>query len=241
MNRIRNACSLLLLGLAGCVPGRETDAAAVETEEALQANETTATLALRDCRVLEAAVPLPDEVRESSGLALSRRDSGLFWTHNDAGNGAEIFAVNERGRLVQRVRIANAQAEDWEDIESSMCDDGACLFVADIGDNNGKRDLVTIYRIPEPQTTQTVSAPAVALRTRYPDGPQDAESLFATAAGDLYVVTKGQDGPITLYRYPSPQRPDETLTLERVGELLPERARPAIGSPAPRRARTVDG
>jgi len=46
--------------------------------------------------------------------------------------------------------------------------------------------------------------------------------LFALPDGDLYVVTKGRRNDIALYRYPSPQRPDAVVDLERVRELFPE-------------------
>lgn len=174
------------------------------------------------CRTITADLPLPDEVRETSGLARSRRDPGRFWTHNDAGNGAELFAVDTEGALVQRVRVTGTQASDWEDIEAARCESGDCLYVGDIGDNDGERERITIYRVPEPAPEATESLPAEALHARYPDGPRDAEALFGAASGDLYVVTKGRRGPIALYRYPAPQRAGETVTLERIRELFPE-------------------
>src|SRR5690606_13477504 len=68
------------------------------------------------CTVAGAATALPDEVRETSGLAGSARSADLFWTHNDAGNAAELFAVNAAGQLVQRVVVEGADSVDWEDI-----------------------------------------------------------------------------------------------------------------------------
>ncbi|MGH7551792.1 MAG: hypothetical protein ACREMQ_02035 [Longimicrobiales bacterium] len=235
MDRFWIACSLCLL-VAGCRSDGESEASGDDAPATVLANASAGD-SESVCQVAKTDMPLPEEVRESSGLAQSRSDASLFWTHNDAGNDAEIFGVDAEGRLVQRVRIANAQAEDWEDIESGMCETGACLYIADIGDNNGKRDGITIYRVPEPEKGATESAPAVALNARYPDGAQDAESLFALPSGDLYVVTKGQHGPIALYRYPAPQRPGETVTLERVRELFPkpnkdgDRATGATASP----------
>jgi hypothetical protein len=221
MANLRIAALLCLLASTACLPGEDAKVAADETGESMRSADPE-THFLRDCSIVEKALRLPDEVRESSGLALGRLGNGVFWTHNDAGNEAEIFAIDETGGLVQRVRVANAEADDWEDIESGMCEGGACLYIADIGDNNGKRDHVTIYRIAEPANGQAESAPAVALRAEYPDGAQDAESLFALPGGELYVVTKGHNGPIALYRYPLPPRPEEVVTLERVVELFPE-------------------
>src|SRR5690606_27346287 len=121
-----------------------------------------------ECRVDAPSTPLPNEVRESSGLAQSLRDPGLFWTHNDAGHGPEIYAVDVEGQLVQRILVTGAEAEDWEDIESAPCPGGECLLVGDIGDNDGEREYVTIYRIPEPEPGSSESQAAEALHARFP-------------------------------------------------------------------------
>jgi hypothetical protein len=185
---------------------------------------TAASSTAPECRTIVADMPLPDEVRETSGLARSRRDPGRFWTHNDAGNDAELFAVDAEGKLVQRVRVTGTQAADWEDLEVGPCESGDCLYVGDIGDNDAERERITIYRVSEPAPEASESLPAEALHARYPGGPRDAEALFVTDSGDLYLVTKGRRGPIALYRYPAPQRAGETVTLEPVRELFPEPA-----------------
>ena len=173
------------------------------------------------CRLV-AGKDLPGEVPESSGLARSLRDTALFWTHNDAGNDPELFAVDASGRLVQTVRVAGAELVDWEDIEAGPCDGRGCLFVGDIGDNDAERDRITVYRIPEPASGATTSEAARALHARYPDGPRDAEALFLDGDGTLHVVTKGRRGSITLYRWPDPASGGGTATLQRVRELFPE-------------------
>lgn len=176
------------------------------------------------CTVEATGTNLPEAVRETSGLASSARGSDLFWTHNDAGNEAELFAIDGSGGLSQRVQVNGAMATDWEDIEAGPCESGNCLYIGDIGDNDGEREQITIYRVPEPASGASATEPAVALHARYPDGPRDAESLFRLPSGDLYVVTKGRSEPIAVYRYPAPDRPGETVTLEPVRQLFPEAA-----------------
>jgi hypothetical protein len=174
------------------------------------------------CEVLASNVPLPIEVRESSGLARSARDRALFWTHNDAGNAPELFAVDETGVLVQRVRVTGTELIDWEDLEAAACGNDRCLYVGDIGDNDGDRDRITVYRVVEPERSATETQPAEALYARYPDGPKDAEALFADASGTLYVVTKGRRSAISLYRWPLSSATGQTTSLEHVRELYAE-------------------
>lgn len=171
------------------------------------------------CEVV-AAGALPSAVSETSGLARSRRDPDLYWTHNDAGNAPELFALDPSGGLAGRVRVSGAANVDWEDLAAGTCPEGPCLYVADIGDNDGERASVTVYRVAEPEAGAAETAPAAPLRARYPGGARDAEGLFVIG-GRPYVVTKGREGPITLYRYPLPLRPGGTVTLERVREVLP--------------------
>lgn len=221
MNRIWILAAVA--GLAGCGVG-EPDVAMAEQAPPASAASTDASVSAPPevCRVAEAGQSLPDDVRESSGLAQSRRDPELFWTHNDAGNDPDLFALSTTGEVVQRVRVSGAELTDWEDLAAGPCGTGNCLYVGDIGDNDGEREHVTVYRVPEPERGATRSAPAQALHARFPDGPRDAEGLFVLPSGELYVVTKGRGGPVALYRYPAPARPGEVATLERVRELFPE-------------------
>lgn len=178
------------------------------------------------CRVLVSRSDLPAEVHETSGLAIGRGDPSLLWTHNDSGNEAVLFALDTTGALLGRVEVTGASLVDWEDLEAGPCDDGTCLFIADIGDNRGLRDSVTIYAVPEPEPGAERTARATAFHARYPGGAQDAESMFILPNGDLYLVTKGRQQDVALYRYPrAARRAGETFTLERVRGLLPRARR----------------
>ena len=171
-----------------------------------------------DCRVMRSSRELPADVRESSGLARGRT-ANLFWTHNDAGNAPVLYAVDTAGRLVGQVRVTGATHVDWEDIASGPCESGHCLYVGDIGDNEAQRRSVTVYEIPEP-AANAGSVKATALHLRYPDGPHDAEALFVLPAGDIYIVTKGRESAIALYRAPrAARKAGGTVALERVREI----------------------
>lgn len=170
------------------------------------------------CTAVGSLKPLPTQIRESSGLAQSRRDPGVFWTHNDAGNAPIVFAVSGDGAMRSQARITGARLEDWEDIESGTCGGANCLYIADIGDNDATRSMITVYQVEEPAIGAAASANAVVRTARYPGGPRDAEGMFVLS-GTIYVVTKGRTGPIELYRWPQGQG---TVTLTKVAELLPK-------------------
>jgi hypothetical protein len=149
-------------------------------------------------------------VRESSGVAVSRRHAGILWTINDSGDGPFVYATDLQGRDLGSIRLRGASAEDWEDIAMGPCPSGdaTCLYIADTGDNLERRLSVTVYVIEEPtpptgpaDTTRTV--PARRLELVYPDGPHDVEAIYVGPAhAALYLVSKGRTGPIALFRVP---------------------------------------
>lgn len=206
--------------LAAC--GTDDDAAgesqtAATPPAAQQASAPAAGSAGAVCRVAAASRPLPDDVHEASGVAVSRRHSGILWTHNDSGE-PYIHAINAEGQSAGRVRVSGARLEDWEDIALAPCAGGDCLYIADIGDNNAKRPFVTVYRVPEPAPGEAQTRPAEALQASYPDGAQDAEAMFVHS-GQIYILTKGETGPVALYRFPASVQPGKTAQLERVREF----------------------
>jgi hypothetical protein len=188
------------------------------------------------CRTDASGIALPDAVHESSGIALAGGGDAL-WTHNDSGQPV-LHLVGLDGRSRGQVAVAGATVEDWEDVAAGPCPGGGrCLFIADIGDNQARRQRITIYRIPEPAPGDAQSQPAEVLSAAYPDGAQDAEALFVLPDGAVYVVTKGETGGIAVYRLPRTARPGTASRLERVSELRaarvdrPERITGAAASP----------
>ena len=160
---------------------------------------------------------------EASGLTASVSTPGRLWSHNDSGK-PELFALDAKGAIAGKTSVSGAQVVDWEAVASARCGSGSCLYVADIGDNAARRKDITVYRVLEPaQPGGTASVDAV-LRAAYPDGAHDAEALLATPDGSLYIVTKGETGPVSLYRFPRDAGGGKTVRLERVGSPLSKRA-----------------
>jgi hypothetical protein len=158
--------------------------------------------------LVDTAVLVAPGLRESSGVAASRRHPGLFWTHNDSGDGPFLYVTDTSGADLGAIRLAGARAYDWEDIAAGPCvvTDQTCLYVGDIGDNFMRRSHVVLYRVvePDPLTARAAEPPAVpildSLTLRFPDGAHDAEGLAVTPDGWLLVVTKDRGRPARLYR-----------------------------------------
>lgn len=151
-------------------------------------------------------------INEASGLAASRNNASVLWTHNDSGDSARVFAINTQGNLLGTYSFAGITAVDWEDIAigPGPTSGQSYLYAGDIGDNSASRNSgVRIYRAAEPAVSAGASPPQTGTLTaesftlRYPDGARDAETLMVDPVnGDLYVVSK-RESLGRVYRAPA--------------------------------------
>jgi hypothetical protein len=169
----------------------------------------------RQCRP-DGPVAAIAELPEASGLAVSRRGTGRLWAHNDSGEPI-LFALDSRGSVTGRVRLSGVTLDDWEAVAVGSCPGGSCVYVADIGDNNARREHITIYRFPEPSGSEASVSVNGIFHAQYPDGAHDAEAVLVTSDNGIFIATKGDTGPVALYRFPRELRPGATHPLERVG------------------------
>jgi len=172
------------------------------------------------------------ELTESSGLVASRQSMGLYWTHNDSGDGPFIYCLDGKGRPCGTWRVTNAAAVDWEDIATGPgpIAGKSYLYVGDIGDNNHKRSEVVVYRVAEPVVPKNstnskrkganATEPAEAFRLSYPDGKHDAECLLVhPVTGDVYIVVKVPFENPGVYEAKAPLKSNEITTMTRIAEL----------------------
>lgn len=172
-------------------------------------------------------------VRESSGLTASRRNPGIFWTHNDSGDGPLIYAFELNGAKRGVWRLTGARARDWEDIAIGPGPKRGVsyLYLGDIGNNGRKPRELLIYRVVEPQATRSDASstkvkprstePAEVLRLAYPEGAFDAEALMVhPVTGDLYIVTKrSSEKSSIVFKAAAPLKTGTVKKLTRIAEL----------------------
>ncbi|WP_437485388.1 hypothetical protein WME75_00740 [Sorangium sp. So ce1014] len=171
------------------------------------------------------ALPRGD-IDECSGVVAGGVHPDALYVHNDHGDDARFFAIGLNGALRAEVNVAGAAAIDWEDIARGPCrtGGGSCLFLADIGDNDGERASYTVYSVPEPDTLggapQASTAEAFVLS--YPDGRHDAETLLIhPTTGALTLVTKVNKGISRIYELPALPAAGAPATLVGAGSIQP--------------------
>lgn len=134
-------------------------------------------------------------IMESSGLACSRLSQDIFWTHNDSGDIAQLYAFDKKGISVGSFVIPELKAIDWEDLSSFKLGDISYLVIADTGDNDRKRNHSTLYIVEEPTHNAVEKHPEAKLVKSihfvYEDGPKDCEAVSVDPTdGTFYLISK---------------------------------------------------
>ena len=167
-----------------------------------------------------------DRITESSGLVLSSRSDRVLFTHNDSGDEARFFAVDDRCRTLATYQLPGVDASDWEDMARGPGPDGGpVLWFGDIGDNAMTRSEIVVQRVAEPTAQRRSASPvavtSTAFRLAYEDRAHDAETLLADPrTGRLLVVTKTYLGAALVYAAPEVLDAEGVNVLTRVGEVL---------------------
>ncbi len=160
---------------------------------------------------VEQVAELSKKVNETSGIVYFNE---LFWTINDSGGKPIIYGIDENsGEIAKRVKITNGENIDWEDIAQ----DEHFVYVADTGNNAGKRKEFQIYKVAKKdilnQTNDEIEVTAEIITFKFKSLPikmrthnhnYDMESLvivngrllifsknWANAKSTCYDVTDG--------------------------------------------------
>lgn len=164
-------------------------------------------------------------IDEASGLLVSRNNDGFFWTHNDSGDEARFFLLDNTAQKKATYYLQGIKAMDWEDMGYLKRGGKHYLLLGDIGDNGAKRPFISVHVVEEPtynalKTVDTIASSHIkTYLLRYPDGARDAESLFFDPIDQqLYIIGK-RDLQAHVYRTALSQETGDTITLARCGTL----------------------
>ncbi len=106
-----------------------------------------------DTGKLQVVASIPNSLKEISAAEILP-DSDLLWVIEDAGNDNHVYGLDKKGAIKKDIVIQNSENEDWEDLTS---DGDGNLYIGDFGNNSGKRDKFTIYKINHPEKSSKES------------------------------------------------------------------------------------
>ena len=159
---------------------------------------------------------------EASGLASSRVHRNVLYTHEDAGDLNEFYAIDaDSGAIVGDYVLRGTANRDYEDIAvgPGPVRGASYVYVGDIGDNSEKRgEGIRIYRIRESllQIGEGVRQKVTdydTLTLAYHDGsPQNSEAFFFDPTDHLIYIIRKEKG--MMWRTPTRWGPgDATMVL----------------------------
>ena len=155
------------------------------------------------------------EINESSGLAISNRAPGIFWTHNDSGDRPRIFAFDQTGKHLGMCRLRGAGFIDWEDMASFQRAGKSWLLLADIGDNAFDRQSYSLYLCEEPPVA-ALEVDATAIRFRYEDGGHNCEAVAVDPQqGVILLAIKVFSSSCTIYELNLPEKATSEVLVAR--------------------------
>lgn len=162
--------------------------------------------------------PLLEEV---SGLVLSQRYPNRMYLHTDSGGEAAVYVIDTLGNELGKIDLPGIKNRDWEDMALGQGPNGTSyLYLADVGDNDGKYDEIYLLRFPEPELLQPVSSSNIEQAVlNYVGGPRDAETLLADPlSGDLFLVSK-RESKSALYQVPLSAFQGVKQSLQKIHEF----------------------
>lgn len=161
------------------------------------------------------------ELDEVSGLAASRAHPGVYWAHNDGGNGERLIAIGIDGSRKASYKVSGVSNVDWEDLDGFELDGKHYLMVADTGDNGGIRKELALYVIEEPRTLKdgdTLRA-AWTIRFKWPDGARDSEAAAVDPIRREVLLVSKKRVPPELFRVPLQPADDGIQTAQLITHL----------------------
>jgi len=136
---------------------------------------------------------LDSSLQETSGLLYL---NNTIITHNDSGNTNQLFEIDPSdGTISRTITISNATNSDWEDVAY----DDTYIYIADIGNNQGTRTDLKIYRILRSDYFANTTVMGEVINFSYSDQVDFSPSPFSTnfdaealihCNNKLYIFTK---------------------------------------------------
>ncbi len=161
-------------------------------------------------------------IDESSGLASSRNTPGVFWTHNDSGDRARLYAFDRQGKDLGRCDLKDVVAFDFEDIASFSHDGKNYLLVGDTGNNGLGATIQILYLIEEPTidpkkgATKTEAPIVQVIPYSYEDDHRNCEAMAVDPTDrTILLVAKRRKSKCRVYALAWPKNDPKRATSAR--------------------------
>lgn len=165
-------------------------------------------------------------LNEVSGLAASVANPGMFWTHNDSGNDAEVYLIDKETNIRKTYVLKGISNRDWEEIAlgPGPVEGKHYLYVGDIGDNAAIHTTKYIYRFEEPVLNSGDDRKKIDILQfdtfafSLSDERRDTEAFVVDpVTRDIYIIGKWKN-PVDVYQLKY-SAPGDGLIAQHAGTL----------------------
>ena len=129
-----------------------------------------------------------------------------MWAINDSGNGAVLYLYSVEDANLRALFILNGISNvDWEDLGMHNENENGVLYIPDIGDNEAKRSVYSIYKIPEPVIAENdakinkLNVTPEVLRYMYSNGARDAEAMAYDPVDKKITIISKREKKVFIY------------------------------------------
>lgn len=169
-------------------------------------------------------------INEASGLAFSRKNDGILYTHND-GNEGKIFALNLNGEVIATISIPIDLIKgdsDFEDIAIGAGPEQSEIYIyfGDVGDNAAVRTNKSVIRFPEPAINTALKNQVITLdkadeiKFKYDDGLRDCETIMLDPWTKEIILVSKRETFVSAYTLANPLTPNKTeYTANKISTL----------------------
>ncbi|WP_108802627.1 SdiA-regulated domain-containing protein [Aquimarina sp. Aq107] len=165
---------------------------------------------------------LSNSLKEISGLTRLPNDVHLY-AINDSGNENILFRLNEKGEILDEIKIPESKNIDWEDL---TYDHQNNIYIGDFGNNNNDRKKLSIYTvsgIASNSIKTSVIEFTLEDQKKFPPSKKkrnfDIEA-FIYKNGSFYLFTKNRsskfNGETKLYKLSN--KPGQTQVAKLIGK-----------------------
>ena len=160
-----------------------------------------------------------EKITESSGIAASTLAKNRFWTHNDSGDKARLFAFDSKGRHLGTAKIDDASSKDWEDMASCQIKGRSFLVVGDVGDNGRRRKSYKLFIVDEPENPKKETSPAGTIEFTFEGGPQNCEAIAVDETQRLILLASKSLLSSSIYYIPWPKRSARNVVAKKLTDI----------------------
>lgn len=165
------------------------------------------------------------QIKESSGLACSRRSRSVLWTHNDSGHMPIIYALSDSGEDLGTYFLEGVNSRDWEDMAAFSLNGRPYILVADSGDNFEIFQTYTLSIFKEPDLNRRSSSalsPQWQVNYRFADYKSyDVEAVAVDVQRHSVLLLSKRTPNALMFEVPLQMAEGEQIvTAEQVGELV---------------------